>query len=344
MSPLSYKDAGVDVEAADGFVARIGALTESTYTSGVLTHASRYAGLFRPNLEGVREPVLAATCDGVGTKLLVARQVGRFAGLGQDLVAMNVNDLLPLGARPLFFLDYIATGKLEPDQLEEIVSGVATACREVGCALLAGETAEMPGVYAPGDFDLAGFAVGLVDKAWLPDTGGVAVGDVVLGLPSTGVHSNGLSLARSALFERGGLTPESTEARLGRTVGEELLEPTALYVAPVLALAEQFSFKAAAHVTGGGIAGRGRKLLADGQRLQLDSGAFAVPPIFDLIAERGGVEPVEMARTFNLGLGFLAIVEPETADAVLAEKETPWLRVGEITAGDGEVDIGDIRA
>lgn len=344
MSPLSYKDAGVDIEAADGFVGRIRALAESTYTSGVVEHASRYAGLFRPDLEGVREPVLAATCDGVGTKLLVARQVGRFAGLGQDLVAMNVNDLLPLGARPLFFLDYVAAGKLEVDQLEEIVAGVAAACREVGCALLAGETAEMPGLYAPGDFDLAGFAVGLVDRAWLPEAGGVSVGDVVLGLPSTGVHANGLSLARSALFEHGGLTPESVDARLGRTIGEELLEPTALYVAPVLALVERFSFEAAAHVTGGGIAGRGRKLLGDGQRLKLDRDAFTVPPIFDLIAERGGVEPVEMTRTFNMGLGFLAVVKPETADAVLAETETPWLRVGEIAAGEAGVDFGDIRA
>ncbi|MEL6547382.1 MAG: phosphoribosylformylglycinamidine cyclo-ligase [Myxococcota bacterium] len=200
---LTYKQAGVDIAAADAFIARISWLTRSTHNTGVVQDPGAYAGLFRPNLDGIERPVLAAACDGVGTKLLVARDANSYEGLGQDLVAMNVNDLLPSGAKPLFFLDYIATGAMNPEALEQVVRGIAKACTETGCALLGGETAEMPGVYPAGEFDLAGFTVGLVDERKMPK-GGVGVGDKVLALPSSGVHSNGLSLARKALFERGG--------------------------------------------------------------------------------------------------------------------------------------------
>ncbi|HET6345589.1 MAG TPA: phosphoribosylformylglycinamidine cyclo-ligase, partial [Myxococcota bacterium] len=219
---LTYKEAGVDIEAADAFVQRIGKLARSTHGPGVVPHRTEYASLFRPDLGGMQDPLIAATCDGVGTKLLVAREMGKYTGLGQDLVGMNVNDLLPSGARPLLFLDYIATGKLDPDALTAVVDGMARACRDAGCALLGGETAEMPGVYAAGEFDLAGFAVGLVDGARIPDLGAVAVGDQVLALPASGVHSNGLSLARKALLERGGLHLTDAPQGLTQCLGDEL--------------------------------------------------------------------------------------------------------------------------
>ena len=337
---LTYKDAGVDIEAADRFVEGVSDLAASTHTAGVVKNASAFAGLFRPDLAGLEDPLIASTCDGVGTKLLVAHEVGRFEGLGQDLVAMNVNDLLPLGARPLFFLDYIATGALDPADLQAVVRGIAGACKAVGCALLGGETAEMPGLYAPGHFDLAGFAVGLVDGARLPAPETVTPGDVVLGLPSTGVHSNGFSLARRALEGR----PLDEEVAPGVTLGDELLEPTALYVAAVLDLQQRAPVKAGAHITGGGILGRGARL-AHGHRLVLDPAALPPPPVFARIAEAGGVAPAEMGRTFNMGIGYLAVLTPE-AFASLGELPGAWRELGRVEArgeGDPAVELGAIR-
>lgn len=333
-SKLSYKDAGVDIAAADAFVGRIAALAKSTHTDGVVPHRTEYAGLYRPPLAGMRDPLIAATCDGVGTKLLVARDMQRYTDLGQDLVGMNVNDLLPAGARPLLFLDYIATGKLDPQALEDIVTGIARACRLAGCALLGGETAEMPGAYKPGDFDLAGFAVGIVDGDHVPDVKQVAVGDQILALPATGVHSNGLSLARKALLERGGLRLDDSIPELDRSLGEELLVPTPIYVQQVLQLLQLGKVKAGAHVTGGGILGRGERLLQAGQRMVLHQGTYRKLPIFDLIARSGNVDPSEMGRTFNMGLGYLAIVNPETVTRCLQEMPGAFLHVGEIVAGE----------
>ena len=342
--PLSYKRAGVDVAGADAFVERIAKLAASTHTGAVVQHQSKYAGLIRPGIEGMSEPLLAATCDGVGTKLLVARAAGRFDGLGQDLVAMSVNDLLPLAARPLLFLDYIAVGKLAPAQMETIVASVARACREVGCALLGGETAEMPGVYAPGDFDLAGFAVGVVDRKKLPAPEEMAHGDVLLALPSTGVHSNGFSLARAALLERGSLGLDDTPAPLGgKTLADVLLTPTALYVRPVLRLLERFRFRTAAHITGGGLLGRLKKLGRPGLKLVVDPQAYTVPPIFDLIRTTGAVGATEMASTFNMGLGFVVVLDRTSArEALAALASDGWREVGRIEAGDG-VDLGFTR-
>jgi len=336
---LSYKDAGVDIEAADAFVATVAALAARTHGERVVTHPSRYAGLFRPDLSGVSDPLIAVTCDGVGTKLLVARDAGRYGGLGQDLVAMSVNDLLPLGARPLLFLDYVATGKLDPGPLTDVVRGVADACAAVGCTLIGGETAEMPGLYPPGDFDLAGFAVGVADGARLPDPTGIAPGHVVLGLPASGIHSNGMSLARKALLDAGGMALDAEVSELGRSLGEELLEPTALYVRPVMALLEHVTFAAAAHITGGGLLGRSDKLLVEGQRLVFDSSSFDTPHIYDLIAKHGGVAVEEMGRTFNMGLGFLAVLSPGDADTVLEKVGGPWRRVGRIEAGTRGVEL-----
>lgn len=335
---LTYQEAGVDIHAADAFVARIGQLARATHTDGVVPHRSEYASLFKPNLQGMAQPLIAATCDGVGTKLLVARDMGVFRGLGQDLVGMNVNDLLPAAAKPLMFLDYIATGKLQADALVDVVAGMSDACKLAGCALLGGETAEMPGVYAPGDFDLAGFAVGIVDAANVPDLKSVQVGDQVLALPASGVHSNGFSLARKALFERGGLKLHDTPALLSASVGETLLIPTPIYVPDVLAVLAKVRIKAHAHVTGGGLLGRATRLLQDGQRLVLNTSRFDVPPIFQLIREAGDVAPDEMARTFNMGLGYLIVVHPKDVTTCLRVKG--WKHVGEIVEGEKGVDLG----
>jgi phosphoribosylformylglycinamidine cyclo-ligase len=343
---LSNKDAGVDIAAADGFVGRIARLAKATHAGRVVEHESKYAGLITPGTDGMREPLLAATCDGVGTKLLVAKAVGRYDGLGQDLVAMSVNDLMPLAARPVLFLDYIAVGKLDPAAMETVVGSIARACSEVGCALLGGETAEMPGLYAAGDFDLAGFAVGVVDRQKLPQPEAMREGDVVLGLPSTGVHSNGYSLARAALLERGKLQlTDEPKALGGRTLADVLLTPTGLYVRPVLRLLERHTFRAAAHVTGGGLLGRGKKLARPGLRLVLDPRTWSVPPIFDLIREAGGVAPAEMASTFNMGLGFLVVMGADEGASVARELAADgWRVVGRVERGAPGVELGFARA
>lgn len=341
--PLTYREAGVDIEAADAFVERIAKTSRRTHGPEVLPFMSAFAGLFRLPLGNIADPVLAAACDGVGTKLLIAREYGRYRGLGQDLVAMQVNDLLPSGARPLFFLDYIATGKLDPSAMAEVVEGAADACHLAGCALLGGETAEMPDVYAPGDFDLCGFAVGLADGAKLPQPETIAVGDSVLALASSGVHSNGLTLARKALLERGRYELDDQPESLGQPLGEVLLEPTRIYVREVLSLFAEHPVKASAHVTGGGLLGRGSRLVAGRGRLRLEPNAFETPAIFELIAEAGSVTSLEMGRTFNMGLGYLVVVDPSTAAEVLSASDTPWLRVGEVVAGSTGVAWGDLH-
>ncbi len=328
---LTYKNSGVDIEKADKLVSSFASLAKETHNAAVLPDLGAYAGLFALNLEGMKRPLLAAACDGVGTKLIIAKELNHYEGLGQDLVAMNVNDLLPLAARPLFFLDYIATGKIEPEALESIVRSIANACKESSCALLGGETAEMPGLYAKGDFDLAGFTVGLVDQAQVPKPDTIAEGDVLLALPSTGVHSNGLSLARKALFEVGGLKPTSKVNGLEKSIGLTLLEPTALYVSQVFDFLKNHTFKSAAHITGGGLKGRLEKLKLNHLGLSVNLSAFECPLIFDHIAIYGRINHEEMLKTFNMGLGFVMVVSPETAEAVLGEANNPWLEVGEVS-------------
>ncbi|HUG75235.1 MAG TPA: phosphoribosylformylglycinamidine cyclo-ligase [Acidimicrobiia bacterium] len=332
--PLSYEAAGVDVAAAGRFVEAIGPIVRSTHGDAVIAHPSHFAGLIRPELSGMGDPLIAATCDGVGTKVLLASSSAHYEGLGHDLVAMNVNDLLPLGARPLLFLDYLAVGKLRPERLESLVRGMAAACREAHCALLGGETAEMPDVYSGDDIEMAGFAAGLIDAARLPDPATIGPGDVVLGLPSTGLHANGFSLARKALLERGRFDLEASLPGLDGTLGDTLRTPTAIYVDQVLALADDVGFKAAAHITGGGLLGRTAAMLPDGVGMHIDPDSYARPPIFALIAAAGDIEPDEMATTFNMGLGFVAIVDPHRA-----ERARGWLHVGEVVEGGG-VDLG----
>ena len=307
-SRLTYRKAGVDIAGADAFVHFALAASRRTHGKSVVPHRLGYSGLVRAGNQ-----LLAATCDGVGTKLLVARAAGQFEGLGQDLVAMSVNDLLPVGATPLFFLDYIAVGALQRRMMDPLLQSIVRACRESGCALLGGETAEMPGVYAPGHFDLAGFAVGLVEGGRLPKPESMRAGDVVLGLPSTGLHSNGFSLARKALLGRGRYRLSTRVPDLGTTLAEALLVPTALYPKPVLALHRAHGFRAAAHVTGGGLWGRARKLATKGLGLRLDMAALSPSPLFGLIARAGHIRTDEMLRTFNMGAGFIAVVSPKAA-------------------------------
>ncbi|MBC7792982.1 MAG: phosphoribosylformylglycinamidine cyclo-ligase [Clostridia bacterium] len=339
---MSYKRAGVDIAAADAFVETIGAFAKATHNAGVVKHTTAYAGLFRPDLNGIAKPLLSAATDGVGTKLLVAREMKSFEGLGQDLVAMNVNDLLPSGSRPLLFLDYIATGKLEPDELLPIVRGIANACKEVGCVLLGGETAEMPGVYQSGDFDLAGFAVGLADEARLPDATTVREGDVLFALPSSGMHANGFSLARKALLEMGGLRLTDHVGALERSLGEELLEPTRLYVNPVLEVMKAFRIKGSAHITGGGLLGRLAKLVGDDLRVDVDPERYRVPPVFALVQKTGNVAWREMASTFNMGLGYVVVVDKNEAERFRGSlmAKHGWLEVGNIARGTHGVDLG----
>lgn len=332
---LTYRDAGVAIDRADGFVDGLTACVEATHGPEVVPGAGQYASLFRPDLQGMNDPMLAAACDGVGTKLLVAKAANNYAHLGQDLVAMNVNDLVAVGAKPLFFLNYVATGVIDPEALTTIVASMAKACSQSGCALLGGETAEMPGLYPPGDFDLAGFAVGMRDGA--PKPPAPAIGDKVLALPSNGVHANGFSLARKALLSplpgQPDLSLQSQPEILGgTTLGDTLLEPTALYVDQVLKAWKhpEVQIKAAAHITGGGIATRAQRMLLPGQALDLHPHAIPLPPIFSLIQSRGRVALEEMANTFNLGLGFLIVVSTQAANTLLAEG--PWIETGEIVA------------
>lgn len=326
--PLSYEASGVDVAAAERFIEAIGPVVRSTHTDAVVTHASRFAGLIRPDTAGMGDPLIAATCDGVGTKVLLATEPTHYEGLGRDLVAMNVNDLLPLGAQPLLFLDYLAASRLDPSRLEAAVRGIAAACHQAHCVLLGGETAEMPDVYSGETVEMAGFSVGVVDGARLPDPTTIRPGDDIIALPSTGLHSNGFSLARRALLDRGGFSLDDTLPRVDGTLGDALRTPTAIYVDEVLGI----GFKAAAHITGGGLLGRTAAMLPEGLGAHIDPAAYERPAIFDLIAEAGDITAAEMAATFNMGLGFLAVVEPGG--------EFPgWQRVGEIVEGAG-VDLG----
>jgi phosphoribosylformylglycinamidine cyclo-ligase len=340
--PLTYRAAGVDIAAADAFVERVSALVRPTYTPEVVEHTKAFAGLMRLDLAGIKSPVIAATCDGVGTKLLVAKEMGLFEGLGRDLVAMNVNDLLPARAQPLLFLDYIASGKITGAALESVVRGMVAGCLDAGCVLLGGETAEMPGLYAPGHFDLAGFAVGIADRDLLPDATRMREGDVILALAASGIHANGLSLARKAL-DAARIKLSRDVAELGHSIGEELLIPTRIYVRPVLDLMRAVSVKASAHITGGGILGRARAMVPAHLGIAIDPSSYDRPLIFDILQKAGRISDLEMARTFNLGLGYLAVVSAEDAGLALERFGVVWRKVGKITARSTGVDLGYTR-
>ncbi len=326
-APMTYRDAGVDIDAGDEMVRRIRPLVQRTFTPRVMDHYGSFAGLFRLDYNeklfqrNYREPVLVGCTDGVGTKLKVAFVTGRLDTVGIDLVAMNVNDLICTGAEPLFFLDYLAVGKLEPARMEDIVRGVTDGCRQAGCALLGGETAEMPDFYAAEEFDMAGFAVGVVERKRLIDGRGVEAGDVVLALASDGLHSNGYGLARRVLLDRaGGGADERPPELEGASIGEALLTPTRIYVKPVLKVLGRYKVKrvvkAMAHVTGGGLEGNLTRVLPEGLTVRVKRNSWKAPPIFDLIAARGPVDSLEMQRVFNMGIGFVMVVAPSFAAAI----------------------------
>ncbi|GAA0605274.1 phosphoribosylformylglycinamidine cyclo-ligase [Craurococcus roseus] len=328
----------MDIEAGDALVEAIKPLARSTGRAGVVGGLGGFGAVFDPKAAGFKDPVLVSSTDGVGTKLRLAIEAGRHDTVGIDLVAMCVNDLVVQGAEPLFFLDYFATGRLKVEQARAVIGGIAEGCRRAGCALVGGETAEMPGMYAAGDYDLAGFAVGAAERGTLLPRGDAGPGDVLLGLASSGVHSNGFSLARRVV-EAGGLRlGDAAPFDRGRTLAEALLEPTRIYVKPLLALHQAGLLKAAAHVTGGGLPGNVPRALPGGVEAVLDAGAWPVPPVFGWLAREGGIAADEMLRVFNCGVGMVLVVAPEAAEraaeALAAAGETVF-RVGWLDARPG---------
>jgi len=315
---LTYAGTGVDIDAGNRMVDLIKPLVRATARRGADAEIGGFGGLFDLKGAGFSDPVLVAATDGVGTKLKLAVETGRHETIGIDLVAMSVNDLVVQGAEPLFFLDYFACGKLDPKVGAAIVSGIASGCREAGCALIGGETAEMPGLYQPGDYDLAGFAVGAAERGQLLPRPDIAVGDVVLGLASTGVHSNGYSLARKVVERSGVALTSPAPFEPARSLGEALLTPTRLYVASCLAaIRETKAVKGLAHITGGGFPDNVPRVLPDGLAVRLDLTHVPVLPVFKWLAQTGGISEAEMLRTFNCGIGMIAIVEPARAEAVI---------------------------
>ena len=336
---LTYKDAGVDIDAGEALVERIGPAAKVTRRRGADADLGGFGGLFDLKAAGFKDPILVSGTDGVGTKLKLAIDTKRYDGIGQDLVAMCVNDIVVQGAEPLFFLDYYATGKLEVDSAATVVEGIARACKESGCALIGGETAEMPGLYAKGDFDLAGFAVGAVERdAILPKLSKMKVGDVLIGLPSSGVHSNGYSLVRKVV-EKSGLTLEAAAPFApGKTLGEALLTPTRLYVKAALAAMQSGGVKGLAHITGGGITYNLPRCLPEGLDGEVDLSAITALPVFSWLAKEAVIAEAEMLRTFNCGIGMVAVADEAHADAVIAAFGG-GSRIGKLIAGSGEAKV-----
>jgi phosphoribosylformylglycinamidine cyclo-ligase len=310
MTKMDYRAAGVDIDAGNEAVRRIKTLARSTYTPGVLSGVGSFGGLFAldPSIES---PVLVASADGVGTKLKIAFMTGVHRTIGADLVNHCVNDILVQGARPLFFLDYLATARLAPDVAEQIVDGMAEACRSNGCALLGGETAEMPGFYAAGEYDVAGFIVGVVSRTKIIDGRSIVAGDVLVALPSTGLHTNGYSLARRIVFDELRLTTESVVKELGETVGQALLRTHRSYLPVIEPVLDRVWIKGMAHITGGGITENLPRILPEGRGFSLDRGSWAIPPLFAWLQRAGQLDDAEMFRAFNMGVGLIAVCAPE---------------------------------
>jgi phosphoribosylformylglycinamidine cyclo-ligase len=338
---MDYRQAGVDIDAGNETVRRIKSLARSTFTPGVLSDIGSFGGLFRLDLNRYRDPVLVSSADGVGTKLKVAFMTGRHDTIGADLVNHCVNDILVQGAEPLFFLDYLATGRLSPETAEQIVSGVSRGCRENGCALIGGETAEMPGFYADGEYDLAGFIVGAVDRSAIVDGRSIGAGDVVIGLPASGLHTNGYSLARRVFFDVAGWSPETFVPELGSTLADALLAPHRSYLGLVRPVLEARLAKGLAHITGGGITDNLPRILPEGCAAEVDRRGWTVPPIFELLRQLGGIPGDDMYRTFNMGIGFIIVCQPSVEEQVLgtlAEAgERHAVRIGRVVSGDRDV-------
>jgi phosphoribosylformylglycinamidine cyclo-ligase len=338
---MDYRQAGVDIDAGNETVRRIRSLARSTFTPGVLSEIGSFGGLFRLDREAYREPVLVSSADGVGTKLKLAFMTGRHDTIGADLVNHCVNDILVQGARPLFFLDYLATGRLSADVAEQVIVGVARGCRENGCALVGGETAEMPGFYADGEYDLAGFIVGAVEKAQIIDGRTIRPGDVLLGLPSAGLHTNGYSLARRIVFEVCRWTPDTMVGELGMSIGEALLAPHRSYLWPIASLLDRDLLKGLAHVTGGGMTENLPRILPAGCAAEVRRGSWEIPALFHLLQAKGSIAEDEMFRAFNMGLGLLVVCAAESRDLVyrllVDAGEAGVAEVGAIVAGNRDV-------
>ncbi len=333
----TYRQAGVNIESGNEFVRRITPLVRSTFRPEVLTDLGGFGGLFRFQADRYAEPVLVSGTDGVGTKLKIAFLMDRHDTVGIDLVAMCVNDVVVSGAEPLFFLDYLATGKLAVPKAEAILRGIADGCRQAGCSLIGGETAEMPSMYAEGEYDLAGFAVGVVDRSKIIDGKDIVPGDLLVGLASTGLHSNGYSLARRVLLEDGGLTVKSRISDLDQPLGEMLLTPTRIYAKQILALAADYPIKGLAHITGGGLTENLPRILPKGCRARVHRGAWPVPPIFQVLRKMGKVDEEELYRVFNMGIGLALVVSANHVEQLIAraaELGDRGYRIGEIVASE----------
>ena len=344
---MKYADAGVDIAAADAAKQRITALARRTFTGGVLSRIGGFGALFQLDKKRWREPVLVSSADGVGTKLKIAQAMGVHSTVGADLVNHCVNDILCQGAEPLFFLDYLALGRMDAGVVEQLVEGMSRACRAVGCALIGGETAEMPGFYAPGEYDVAGFIVGAVEKKKMLTGAAVRAGDVLLALPSAGLHTNGYSLARKLVFEVAGLTPDTYVTDVGNKIGAELLAPHRCYWPALKTIFARGWVSALAHITGGGIPGNLRRVLPHGTQAVVELGSWPVPPIFRYLAALGKLERGELLRTFNLCVGMILVVPQRhlrKVETTLQRRREKSYRIGRIGRGKAGVTYaGDLR-
>lgn len=339
-SRATYKEAGVDIEAGNSFVRMIKPLVKSTFRPEVMTDIGGFGGLFSLNSSKYKNPVLVSGTDGVGTKLKLAFLADQHDTVGIDLVAMCVNDIIVQGAEPLFFLDYLATGRLDPEKAAQVVSGIAEGCRQAGCALIGGETAEMPGFYADGEYDIAGFTVGVVEKDQIIDGTSIKGNNLLIGIASSGLHSNGYSLARRIIFDRMQCAIHDTIPALGATVAETLLTPTRIYVRAIMNLLKDFRINGIAHITGGGLLENVPRVLPKGCVARIRTGSWDIPPVFQVLQEAGNVEQTEMYRTFNMGIGMVLVVRPKDVDDIISRLhglgEQAWL-IGEIKGkGDAE--------
>jgi phosphoribosylformylglycinamidine cyclo-ligase len=340
--PITYSDAGVDIDAATRATDKIKELARRTFNQRTLSEIGSFGGMFDGAFPGLKQPVLVASADGVGTKLKIAFSTGVHNTVGRDLVNHCVNDILVQGARPLFFLDYIATGKLLPEVVAEIVEGVANGCRENGCVLLGGETAEMPDFYSAGEYDIAGFIVGVADREKIIDGKGITPGDVLLALPSAGLHTNGYSLARKLFCEVAGHTVDMQLDELGMTVGEALLQPHLSYLKPLDGLLDSGMIKGLAHITGGGLTDNIPRILPDGTAVEIDEGSWPVLPVFKLMQKIGNVSDAEMYRTFNMGVGMVIVASAQDRTAIesqLQQQGAPVYQIGRVAKGNREVSI-----
>jgi phosphoribosylformylglycinamidine cyclo-ligase len=323
----SYKDAGVDIDLANTFVEKIKPLIKTASRREVMSSIGGFGGLFHLDTGKIKDPVLVSSTDGVGTKLKIAQMMNKHDTIGIDLVAMSVNDVVVQGAEPLFFLDYIATGKIQLDASVQIVSGIVRGCQDAGCALIGGETAEMPGSYPEGEYDLAGFCVGVVEADKIIDGSEIRVGDRIIGIASSGLHSNGFSLARRVLFEEGKLHPDDRLEGFDQSIGLELLKPTRIYVKAVLNIIKNFGIRGIVHITGGGFLDNIPRIVPGPCRAVVRKGSWPVLPLFELIAKMGGIDEIEMLRVFNMGIGMILIAADKDCPEIMERLE----KLGEIS-------------